>query len=399
IRVSGESLLTIINDILDFSKIEADKIELEEQPFEIRQCVEEALDLLTQKAAEKRIEIAALIAEDVPEAVLGDVTRLRQVLVNLLGNAVKFTEHGEVVVSVESRNVRASGSQRVHELLFAVRDTGVGIPEHRLNRLFQSFTQVDSSTTRKYGGTGLGLAISRRLAELMGGTMWVESTVGEGSTFYFTVLVSEATMPEVAERPSLKGVQPILEGKRVLVVDDNATNRKILLKQAENWGMHPTAWSSGPEALAWLDRGGQYDVALLDMQMPEMDGLELAEALRARPAFRECPIVMLSSVGQRVRAGGVLDAALTKPVKQSQLYDVLATVANTQARLRQMPGGWTTPAPPAPIGGRAAPAPAFEAPASEAPAPTREAPPAPPPEPPAAANGTPAVRPSAPPSA
>jgi signal transduction histidine kinase len=201
IRVSGESLLTIINDILDFSKIEADKIELEEQPFEIRQCVEEALDLLTKKAAEKRIELAAVIADTVPEAVLGDVTRLRQVLVNLLSNAVKFTEHGEVVVSVEGKTSRGSGNQRIHELLFAVRDTGVGIPESRLHRLFQSFTQVDSSTTRKYGGTGLGLAISRRLAELMGGTMWVESTVGEGSTFFFTVLVSEATLPEEAERP------------------------------------------------------------------------------------------------------------------------------------------------------------------------------------------------------
>ncbi|MDX1419213.1 MAG: response regulator, partial [Rubricoccaceae bacterium] len=345
IRVSGESLLTIINDILDFSKIEADKIELEEQPFDIRQCVEEALDLLTQKAAEKRIEIAALIAEDVPEAVLGDVTRLRQVLVNLLSNAVKFTERGEVVVSVESRSAHGSGGQRVHELQFAVRDTGIGIPESRLNRLFQSFTQVDSSTTRKYGGTGLGLAISRRLAELMGGTMWVESTVGEGSTFYFTTLVRETTLPDETDRPSLKGVQPLLEGKRVLVVDDNATNRKILLKQTENWGMQPTACASGAEALDWLDRGGTYDIALVDMQMPEMDGLALAAAFRARPAIRECPIVMLSSVGQRIRAGGVLDAALTKPVKQAQLYDVLTSVASTQERLRQMPAEWTAPDP------------------------------------------------------
>ncbi|HYG66501.1 MAG TPA: ATP-binding protein, partial [Anaeromyxobacteraceae bacterium] len=329
---------------LDFSKIEADKIELEEQPFEIRQCVEEALDLLTKKAAEKRIEIAAVISEDVPEAVLGDVTRLRQVLVNLLSNAVKFTEHGEVVVTVEGRTSRGSGNQRIHELQFAVRDTGIGIPESRLSRLFQSFTQVDSSTTRKYGGTGLGLAISRRLAELMGGTMWVESTVGQGSTFYFTVLVREATLPEEAERPSLKGTQPLLEGKRVLVVDDNATNRKILLKQTENWGMHPTAFAGGPEALDWLDRGGHYDMALLDMQMPEMDGLALAEALRARPTLRECPIVMLSSVGHRIRGGGVLDAALTKPVKQAQLYDVLASVASTQARLRQLPD-WATSEP------------------------------------------------------
>jgi signal transduction histidine kinase/CheY-like chemotaxis protein/HPt (histidine-containing phosphotransfer) domain-containing protein len=364
IRVSGESLLTIINDILDFSKIEADKIELEEQPFEIRQCVEEALDLLTKKAAEKRIELAAVIGEDVPEAVVGDVTRLRQVLANLLSNAVKFTEHGEVVVAIESRAVRASGSQRVHELLFSVRDTGVGIPESRLGRLFQSFTQVDSSTTRKYGGTGLGLAISRRLAELMGGTMWVESALGQGSTFYFTVLVSEAEMPE---QPSLKGVQPMLEGKRVLVVDDNETNRKILLKQTENWGMLPHACVSGPDALDWLDRGGHYDVAVLDMQMPDMDGLSLAEALRARPSVRECPIVMLSSVGHRVRAGGVLDAALTKPVKQGQLYDVLASVASTQERLRQIPSEWAVPAPTTFM--------EPEAPAARRPALSQEAPP------------------------
>jgi signal transduction histidine kinase/CheY-like chemotaxis protein len=375
IRVSGESLLTIINDILDYSKIEADKIELEEQPFEIRQCVEEALDLLTQKAAEKKLELAAVIAEDVPEAVLGDVTRLRQVLVNLLGNAVKFTEHGEVVVSVERREVRGTGPQRVHELLFSVRDTGVGIPEHRLGRLFQSFTQVDSSTTRKYGGTGLGLAISRRLAELMGGTMWVESTVGEGSTFFFTALVSEAAMPEEPERPSLRGVQPPLEGKRVLVVDDNATNRKILLKQTQNWGMLPEVFTSGPEALDWLDGGGHYDIAVLDMQMPEMDGLALAEALRARPAVRECPIVMLSSVGHRIRAGGVLDATLSKPVKQTQLYDVLATAASTQERLRMLPSEWTVP----------------PAPESMPPRPARRAEPAPEPGPEPAASEVPSA--------
>ncbi|NNF59672.1 MAG: response regulator [Rhodothermaceae bacterium] len=345
IRVSGESLLTIINDILDFSKIEADKIELEEQPFELRQCFEEALDLLTQKAAEKQLELAYTIGDDVPEAVLGDVTRLRQVLVNLLGNAVKFTEQGEVVIGVESKSVRGTGGQKVHELEFSVRDTGIGIPAERLDRLFQSFSQIDSSTTRKYGGTGLGLAISRRLAELMGGTMWVESQLGVGSTFFFTVLVNEAEMPE---RESLRGVQPVLEGKRVLIVDDNETNRKILYKQTQNWGMIPTSCASGPEALDWLERGNEYDMALLDMQMPEMDGLELAEELRARPSVREHPLIMLSSIGHRVRAGGVLDAVLTKPIKQTQLYEVLLTAASTQERIRQMPPDWTAPHPSAP---------------------------------------------------
>ena len=334
IRVSGESLLTIINDVLDFSKIDADKIELEEQPFEIRQAIEEALDLLTKKASEKKLELAYSIAEDVPEAVVGDVTRLRQVLVNLLSNAVKFTEQGEVVVHVASRSTRGTGAQRVHELEFAVRDTGIGIPAERLDRLFQSFSQVDSSTTRKYGGTGLGLAISRRLAELMGGTMWVESQENAGSTFFFTMLVSEA---ELTERPSLRGVQPVLEGKMALIVDDNETNRKILLKQTQNWGMQTHASASAPEALSWLAAGGRYDFALIDMQMPEMDGMELAETLREHPDVRECPIIMLSSLGHRVRAGGVLDASLTKPVKQTQLFDVLQSVASTQERLRQLP--------------------------------------------------------------
>ncbi|MDX1438819.1 MAG: response regulator, partial [Rubricoccaceae bacterium] len=342
IRVSGESLLTIINDILDFSKIEADKIELEEQPFELRQCIEEALDLMASKAAEKRLELAYTLSDGVPEAILGDVTRLRQVLVNLLGNAVKFTETGEVVVYVESRAVRSSGSQTLHELQFSVRDTGIGIPADRLDRLFSSFSQVDSSTTRKYGGTGLGLAISRRLAELMGGTMWVESTVGVGSTFYFTTLVGEASL---VEDRSLSGIQPVLEGKRVLIVDDNETNRKILLKQTENWGMAPTAWSSAQQALDWVDRGGTYDFALLDMQMPEMDGMMLAEGLRARDTVKDSPLIMLSSVGSRVRAGGLLDAALTKPVRQAQLFEVLSNAAVTQDRLRHGPD-WNPPTEP-----------------------------------------------------
>ncbi len=341
IRVSGESLLTIINDILDFSKIEAEKIELEEQPFELRQCIEEALDLLTSKAAENRLELAYTLEDSVPETIKGDVTRLRQILVNLLGNAVKFTEDGEVVIEVESRLIQGSGSQALHELQFAVRDTGIGIPEDRVSRLFSSFSQIDSSTTRKYGGTGLGLAISRRLAELMGGTMWVESTVGVGSTFYFTVLVNEAT---ISNAESLRGHRPELAGRHVLIVDDNETNRRILQKQSENWGMMPVACAGGAEALEWVDSGGTYDFAILDLQMPEMDGMMLAEALRTRPAVRECPLIMLSSVGNRIRAGGLLDAALTKPVKQTQLFNVLVSVVSIQERIRKMPEDWSAPA-------------------------------------------------------
>ena len=340
IRVSGESLLTIINDILDFSKIEAEKIELEEQPFELRQCIEEAMDLLASKASEKHLELAYSLEDNVPETINGDVTRLRQILVNLLGNAVKFTEKGEVVISVESRSVHGADKRELHELQFSVRDTGIGIPEDRLNRLFTSFSQIDSSTTRKYGGTGLGLAISRRLAELMGGTMWVESEVGFGSTLFFTVLVYKAVL---ANTESLQGIQPQLQGKRVLIVDDNETNRKILIKQSENWGMEPIAWPGAAEALDWVDRGGIYDFALLDMQMPEMDGLMLAEELRSRDAVRERPLIMLSSVGNRIRAGGLVDAALTKPVKQMQLFEVLTNVTTTQERLRQLPEDWNAP--------------------------------------------------------
>ncbi len=340
IRVSGESLLTIINDILDFSKIEAEKIELEEQPFVLRQCIEEALDLFVTKAAEKHLELVYSIDENVPETINGDVTRLRQILVNLLGNATKFTDAGEIVISIDSRSIRGTAPNALHELELTVTDSGIGIPEDRLSRLFTSFSQIDSSTSRKYGGTGLGLAISRRLAELMGGTMWVESEEGVGSAFHFTVLVSEAV---IANAETLRGPQPQLEGKIVLIVDDNETNRKILVKQSQNWGMTPIVWPSAADTLEWVDQGGIYDFAILDMQMPEMDGMALAEALRSRDSVRDCPLIMLSSIGNRVRAGGVLDAALTKPVKQVQLFDVLSNVVSTQERIRKMPDDWIAP--------------------------------------------------------
>ncbi len=237
IRSSGESLLTIINDILDYSKIEADRLELENQPLLLRECMESALDLLAAKAAEKGLDLAYSVAELTPEAIYGDITRLRQILVNLLSNAIKFTEQGEVVLSVSAEPVsedipgEGSGLYRLH---FKVRDTGIGIPAERMNRLFQSFSQVDASTTRRYGGTGLGLAISQRLSEMMGGKMWVESQVGLGSTFQFTILATPAASPA---RAYLDEVQPNLQGKRALIVDDNATNRRILTRQTESWQM------------------------------------------------------------------------------------------------------------------------------------------------------------------
>jgi CheY-like chemotaxis protein len=295
IRNSGDALLTIINDILDFSKMEAGKMDLEQQPFDLRECVESALDLMKLKASEKGLELACEMAADVPPAITGDVTRLRQVLVNLLSNAVKFTEQGEVVVTVAVSARRGTGD----------RETGERpSPRHRVSRLRVSslhrarhghrhparpaepavpgvFSQVDASTTRKYGGTGLGLAVSKRLSELMGGTMWVESEglPGKGSAFHFTIRAPEAT--EAQARPALQGQAPELRGRSVLIVDDNATNRRILTLQTEGWGMQARATGSPQEALAWVRQGERFDLAVLDLHMPEMDGVELAEALRA----------------------------------------------------------------------------------------------------------------------
>ncbi len=319
IRDSGDALLTIINDILDFSKIEAGRMDIEAQPFDLRECVESALDLIGSRAAEKHLDTAYLFEGEVPVALDGDVTRLRQVLLNLLANAVKFTEHGEVVLTVSARAAEGGA-----ELTFAVRDTGIGLTSDGMGRIFQSFSQADSSTTRRYGGTGLGLAISKKLAELMGGTMWVESAgPGQGSTFFFTIVAPLAESPQ-PNRRQLLGQQPALAGRRVLVVDDSATNRKVLALQTGKWGMLPRDTESPTEALRWLHADDAFDVAVLDMHMPEMDGLSLAgEMRRLRPAL---PLVLFSSLGRR-EAGdteGLFNAYLSKPLRQSQLFDALA---------------------------------------------------------------------------
>ncbi len=316
IRTSGDALLTIINDILDFSKIEAGKLELEKQPFDLRDCLETAMDLLALKATEKGLELHGMIEPGVPEVILGDVTRLRQIIVNLLGNAVKFTQSGEITVGVE-RTVPEQQAETL-ELHFWVRDTGIGISEAGLQRLFQSFSQVDSSTTRKYGGTGLGLAISRRLSELMGGRMWVESQEGVGSTFHFTLRTQASSLPNAERLPSL----PQLGGKQVLVVDDNETNRRIIELQLQAWGMRAALYPDPLLALEALKSGQHYDIAILDMHMPGMDGVQLARAIRA--GGFSLPLVMLTSLGWR-SAGDTADFAafLTKPVKQSSLYNAL----------------------------------------------------------------------------
>ena len=324
IRDSSEALLTIINDILDFSKIEAGRMDIEAQPFDLRDCVESALDLISSRAAEKGLDIAYLFEGDTPAAIKGDLTRLRQILLNLLSNAVKFTDRGEVVLTVT-----AEGEQ----LEFAVRDTGIGLDENGKSRLFQSFSQADSSTTRKYGGTGLGLAISKRLAELMGGTMWVESAgPGHGSTFHFTIRSQRAHLPQ-GKRRDFIGAQPALQGKHILVVDDNATNRKILALQAVKWGMGVEDTEAPEQALQILKRGS-FDLAILDMHMPGMDGATLAA--RIREAGQTLPLVLFSSLGHKEVSDSLFAARLAKPLRQSQLFDTLVTLLVNDAAPRQV---------------------------------------------------------------
>jgi CheY-like chemotaxis protein/HPt (histidine-containing phosphotransfer) domain-containing protein len=343
IRSSGDSLLTIINDILDFSKIESGKLELEHQPFDLRSCVEDSLDLLAPKAAEKKIELGYHIADDVAPTVVGDITRLRQILVNLVGNAVKFTPTGEVVIHLDARvpaNAPAAAHPKDEEgiqtLHFAVQDTGIGIPTDRLPRLFRSFTQADASTTRHYGGTGLGLAISKSLSELMGGAMWVESAVGRGSTFHFTLRAKAVPSPEPAP---LDGPQAPLEGLRVLIVDDNPTNRRILSIQARKWGMQPQDVAEGQEVLDLLRKGARFDLGLLDMQMPGMDGLTLAAEIRKFCGPESLPLVLLTSMTLRPETDGLslapFAACLTKPIRQSQLHDTLLQVLGAPKRARR----------------------------------------------------------------
>jgi PAS domain S-box-containing protein len=317
VRSSGDALLHVIDDILDYSKIEAGKLELEREPLDLRECVEGALDIVAPRAWEKALELGCLIADAAPAGIVGDAGRLRQVLLNLLSNAVKFTEHGEVVVHVEAVQTGA-GSYRLE---FAVRDTGIGIPIDRVGTLFDSFSQVDASTTRRYGGTGLGLAISKRLVELMHGTVWVESEEGKGSSFFIALPVEAADVPPRTD----PDVLPQLAGKRILVVDDNATNREIVTRHAHSWGMDPVAVEKPSEALALIEQGEPFDVAVLDMMMPDMDGLGLAREIRRHRDERRLPLVLLTSLGRMPQAESARAFAvqLAKPVKASQLYNAL----------------------------------------------------------------------------
>ena len=336
IRNSGEALLTIINDILDFSKIESGNMELEMQQFDLRSCIEETLDLFTPKAMEKKLELAYSLSPDTPQSIVGDVTRLRQIVTNLVGNALKFTEAGEVEVSVRTMPGKTPTLTRKGMLQFSVRDTGVGIPQDKQHRLFKAFSQADSSTTRRYGGTGLGLAISKRLCELMGGTMWIASKEGKGSTFCFTI---QACLAPAKKHYFLEQNPPDLHGKNLLIVDDTAINRRILRSQVEHWGMLSQEASSAHEALQTLSECKQpFDLCLLDYLMPCADGLQLIEAIRKQWTPEKLPVIVLTSSEQEMvrrqidRLG--ISHVLQKPIKTAALYRVITEALNT-SRLPQ----------------------------------------------------------------
>ena len=321
-RESGDTLLDLINDVLDFSKIEAGKVELEIVDFDLCEIVETVAGMVAVRAATKGLELATLIGHDLPRALRGDPFRLRQVLANLTANAVKFTERGEVVLRAHRVAVREDGET----IRFEVADTGIGISREQQSRLFEAFAQADASTTRKYGGTGLGLAISARLVRMMGGEIGVDSTPGEGSTFWFTVPFGHTSQQPQRQPMDLRGL-------RVLCVDDNAVNRAILHEHVIGWHMRNGSAESAFRALdvlrAAVARGEPYDAAIIDMQMPGMDGMALARAVKAEPAIAGVRLVLLTSVGQigpETDREGLIDACLTKPVRQSQLYDCLAQV-------------------------------------------------------------------------
>jgi two-component system, sensor histidine kinase and response regulator len=320
---SGEALLDILNDVLDFSKIEAGKLELQTIAFDIRECIEGTLEMLAENAQRKGLELFCQVRQDLPQALLGDPTRLRQVFTNLVGNAVKFTERGEVLVSVAPE--KETDNSIV--LRFEVRDTGIGMDPGVRDRIFDAFSQADESTTRKYGGTGLGLAIVKQLCQIMGGEISVESEPNRGSTFSLLIPFGKSTL----SRASSEKLGVEMRGMRILVVDDNATNRTILQHQLNAWGAQNQAAEDGPRALEMLraasSRGDGYDIAILDMMMPIMDGFDLARAIKSDPAVHKVQLIMLTSVGmdgelERARNSGIA-AYLTKPVRQSSLYNAL----------------------------------------------------------------------------
>ncbi len=343
-RTSADALLTIINDILDFSKIESGKLELEHHPFELHTCIEESLELLAPKAAEKKLDLAYLVDDAIPRILVSDVVRLRQILVNLISNAVKFTHSGEVVVEVTpaARGPRPlqPGQQQDTDFLrhpeewllhFSVRDTGIGIPLQKQSRLFKSFQQVDASTARHYGGTGLGLAISKRLSELLGGKIWVESDAGKGANFHFTIL---ARAPATTSPAPWQMAQPQLTGRRLLVIEDNATNQRLIAARASRWGMSVEPALNARAALELLSRSEPFDVVILDLQLPHVDGLSLAGEISKHPAARRLPLLLLSSSRLHAEQARPLESSISlcvmKPVRPAQLLEALCRAMSIQ---------------------------------------------------------------------
>lgn len=333
LRVSSDNLMTIINDILDYSKIQSGKMNLEEAPFELRNSIEDALDLFAPKAIEKGIDLLYLIQPDVSPFLIGDVNRLRQIMVNLINNAIKFTEEGEIFVSIE----KAAESDGYQELLFSIKDSGIGIAREKMEILFEPFTQADATTTRRYGGTGLGLAIAKHLINLMGGNIWVESKLGKGSTFFFNVKLATSGIGKT--KLYVRGQIPELKNSKVLIVDDNETNRHIFTLQFESWGMIPITARSGQEALEIIEETEEpFELAVVDMQMPQMDGLELGRKIKEMPFKGDIPMIMLTSLGKINKLPTeIFDAQLSKPIKLAELFEeVLRVIAETRNRRNSM---------------------------------------------------------------
>ena len=325
----SQTLLHLLNDILDYSKIEAGKLSLDRHPFSLYQEVEQVVELYHSRASEKGVELAWWLDSKIPRQVIGDSLRFNQILANLLSNAVKFTEKGHI--SLSGRLVQFEDNQV--EVEFSVEDTGVGIPKEKLDTIFEAFRQVDSSTTRRYGGTGLGLAIVRKLVELMNGRIWVESQVGKGTKFWFTVkfeLPSQISEEELFQR------QKQLEGRQVLIVDDNATNRKILVEQTKIWGMNPVSFELPKDALHWLEQNQpQLDVALLDYHMPQMDGVALAKAIRKMEKYQNLPLVLLSSAVERTENWEDFAGIMAKPLKLRNLYNLMQSIFGAREKVTE----------------------------------------------------------------
>lgn len=331
LRLSADNLMGIINDILDFSKIESDKMVLETSNFELRRCIEEALDVYAPRAIEKGVDLLYMMQPDVPPFMIGDMKRLKQVLGNLVNNAIKFTDEGEIFISIE----KSDTLDDCCEVLFSVKDSGIGISKEKLETIFEAFTQGESFANRRYGGTGLGLSIAKHLVGLMGGRMWAESVPGKGSTFYFTVRLKPAETGTT--KLYIRGQIPELKNSSVLVVDNDPASRQIFSAQFDAWGMKAFTATTGKEALRIIDDQDSYfDLGLIDLHLPEMSGIELAKSIREIPFKGDFPFILLSSVGKiNDMPDGLFDAQMTKPVKLAELFEyILSVISESRDRRR-----------------------------------------------------------------